>query len=213
MVEIQQWGMIPFELALQKQKALADEIILKRNRNVLVLCQHPTVITIGRNGSENNLLMSKDFLKSLGIEIVHIDRGGDITLHNPGQLVGYPIFNLSSFKEDLHWFLRKVEICLIELLSNFGIRSHTIEKMTGVWIDNKRKIAAIGFHCSRWVTTHGFALNVNNNIKEFDYIVPCGIKNKETTSIEQEIGTNIDFNIVVEKCIEIFKINFQEEKN
>lgn len=211
MIEIQKWGLIPFERAWEKQKSIADEIKKKRNRNVFVLCQHPSVITIGRNGSNENILISKNYLEKLGVEIFNIDRGGDVTLHNPGQLVGYPIFNLSNFREDLHWFLRKVEKCLIDLLDYFGIHAHTIEGLTGVWIENRRKIAAIGFHCSRWVTTHGFALNVNNNIQEFNYIIPCGIKNKEITSIAKEIGTNIDFSIVEEMCIEIFKKEFQEE--
>jgi lipoyl(octanoyl) transferase len=212
MIEIQKWGLIPYRSALTRQKAIAEEIMHKRNRNVLVLCQHPRVITVGRNGKKGNIICDRGFLDSLGFEIFEVDRGGDVTLHNPGQLVGYPIFNLSDFKEDLHWFLRKVEHIIIQLVLTFGIKAHTLEGLTGVWVEQSRKIAAIGFHCSRWVTTHGFALNVNNNIREFDYIVPCGIKNKGITSISQEIGTNIDFNSVVDKCIEIFVKEFQEEK-
>lgn len=210
MLEIQEWGLIAYNDALQKQKEISEDIKINRNRNVLVLCQHPSVITIGRNGTEGNILTDSELLKKKGIETVHIDRGGDVTLHNPGQLVGYPIFNLTSYTEDLHWFLRKIENCIIELLANFGIESHTINGLTGVWIEDHRKIAAIGFHCSRWVTTHGFALNVNNNIKEFDYIVPCGIKNKEITSLSQEIGTDIDLDKVIKKCIEIFRREFQK---
>jgi lipoyl(octanoyl) transferase len=144
----------------------------------------------------------------MGVKVIDIDRGGDVTLHNPGQMVGYPIFNLSSYKEDLHWFLREIEQTIIDLTSVFGIESARVEGMTGVWVESKRKICAMGMHCSRWVTYHGFALNVNNNVGEFDYIVPCGIQDKGVTSIEVETGTVIEYNNVVNECIKSFEKHF-----
>ncbi|MFA7626607.1 MAG: lipoyl(octanoyl) transferase LipB, partial [Candidatus Kapaibacterium sp.] len=151
MLEIQDWGLIEYNEGWSRQKEISSDIQKNRNRNVLVLCEHPSVITIGRAGGKENILMSENFLNQLGVSIVEIDRGGDVTLHNPKQLVGYPIFNLSSMKEDLHWFLREIEECLIEIISHWGLKGDRVPGLTGVWIDGKRKIAAIGLHCSRWV--------------------------------------------------------------
>lgn len=208
MIEIQDWGLIDYDEAWERQKELVREITEKRNRNVFVVCQHPTVITVGRAGKDSNILLPIKFLSSKGIKVVHCDRGGDVTLHNPGQLVGYPIFNLYDYKTDLHWFLREIEETIIELLRSFNINGERVEGLTGVWIEGKRKICAIGLHCSRWVTSHGFALNVCNNIDEFNYIVPCGIKDKEVTSISKELGTEIDFYLVKSRCIEFFEKRF-----
>ena len=116
---------------------------------MLVLCQHPTVITIGRNGSDDNITVNKDFLKQAGIPVYEIDRGGDVTLHNPGQIVGYPVFNLSSYREDLHWFLREIEEAIIELVALYGITAGRSKGLTGVWVDGERKICAMGLHSSR----------------------------------------------------------------
>lgn len=208
MIEVQNWGLIDYEDAWERQKEIVEDIQKNRNRNVLALCQHPSVITIGRSGSSNNVIADEKFLASLGIKVIYNDRGGDATLHNPGQLVGYPIFNLSSYKEDLHWFLREVEECIIELISYYGIKGERIKGLTGVWVDSNRKICAMGIHCSRWVTSHGFALNVANNLNEFNFIIPCGIKDKDVTSISREVGTDIDINEVVIKCIDVFKHHF-----
>ena len=209
MIEKQDWGIIDYQEAWDKQRELVADIQTKRNRSVLVLCEHPSVITIGKTGSQSNVVSNPSFLESLGIKVVEIDRGGDVTLHNPGQLVGYPIFDLMTFKQDLHWFLREIEECIIELIALYGLKGHRIDGLTGVWIENKRKICAIGMHCSRWVTSHGFALNVNNNLDEFTFIVPCGITNKEVTSIGREIGTHIDMDIIKDQCTNIFQKRFQ----
>ncbi len=203
-LEIQSWGLVDYEDAWERQKHLVSEIQNQRNRNVLVFCQHPSVITIGRNGKESSLLFSNEFLKTKGIKVIYNDRGGDATLHNPLQLVGYPIFDLSSLKEDLHWFLRSIETNIISLLKVFNLTANTISGLTGVWIEEQRKICAMGFHCSKWVTSHGFALNVSNDLSEFDYIVPCGIRNKSVTSISKEFGTNIDIKEVESECKNIF---------
>jgi lipoyl(octanoyl) transferase len=205
MIEIQNWGLIDYQTAWDKQKLLVKDIQQKRDRSVLVLCQHPSVITIGKTGSDKNIVCHRGLLESIGIDVIYSDRGGDVTLHNPGQLVGYPIFNLSDYKEDLHWFLREVEGAIIELLKIYGIESGRVEGLTGVWVESKRKICAMGMHCSRWVTSHGFALNVNNDISEFGYIIPCGISDKQVTSIAVETGTNIDMNIVEFDCKRVFR--------
>ncbi len=210
MIEIQDWGIIEYNEAWARQKEIAADIQSKRNRNVLVLCEHPTVLTIGRSGGAENVLMSKEFLNQLGVQVVNIDRGGDVTMHNPGQLVGYPIFNLSSLKEDLHWFLRELEEAIIEIIGHWGITGGRVDGLTGVWVENTRKIAAMGLHCSRWVTSHGFALNVSNNLAEFSYIVPCGITDRGVTSISQETGTNIDIESVKNVCIEVFDNKFSK---
>lgn len=210
MIEIQDWGKIDYHEAWSKQKVIAADIQKNRNKHVLVLCEHPTVITVGRAGGKENVLMAESFLQQLGVSIVDIDRGGDVTMHNPGQLVGYPIFNLSALKEDLHWFLREIEESIIEIIAQWGLNGGRVNGLTGVWIQEKRKIAAIGLHCSRWVTSHGFALNVVNNLFEFSYIVPCGISDKGVTSISQEYGSSIDIEDVKKVCISVFEKRFNK---
>jgi lipoyl(octanoyl) transferase len=200
--------MIDYRQAWQLQNDTVSDILKENRGNILYLCQHPTVITIGKNGTDSSLVASEVILNNIGVEVIYNDRGGDATLHNPGQLVGYPIFNLVNYQQDLHWFLREIEECLIELVAIYGITGHRIDGLTGVWVENTRKIAAIGLHCHRWITSHGFALNVNNDIKEFDYIVPCGIKNKSVTSISSEIGTEIAVNSIVSECKKIFDLHF-----
>ena len=208
MIEIEDWGLIPYKESCLKQKLYVDEIQKGIRKSTLVLCSHPSVITIGRSGTQNNVLMTEKLLASLGVELYETDRGGDVTLHNPGQLVGYTIFDLREFKTDLHWFLREIEDSIIELLKFYDIQSSILDGLTGVWIDSKRKICAIGLHCSRWITSHGFALNVNNNLKEFEYIIPCGISDKQVTSIQMEVGNQIDFKILEHRCTEIFERRF-----
>jgi len=208
MPEVEYWDLIDYAEAWERQKKLVAEIQTKRNRSVLALCQHPSVITIGRNGTGDNVVADRKFLEHKGIKVYDVDRGGDVTLHNPGQIVGYPIFNLLDYKQDLHWFLREIEECIIETLEDFGIKSGRVEGLTGVWVDGRRKICAMGLHCSRWVTSHGFAMNVCNDLREFGFIVPCGLTDKEVTSIEKELGTKIEINIVQEKLVEVFCKHF-----
>lgn len=208
MIETENWGMIDYRAAWRAQQELSKSVYSGEKSSTLVLCQHPTVITIGRNGTDNNVLISGSESKEKNIEIIPINRGGDVTLHNPGQLVGYPIFRLSDFKEDLHWFLREIEQCIIELIRNYGISGDRVNGLTGVWIENQRKICAIGIHCSRWVTSHGFALNVQNDIRQFDMIVPCGIREKSVTSMEREVVVPIDFAKIEQQCSRIFSEHF-----
>ncbi|MES2767170.1 MAG: lipoyl(octanoyl) transferase LipB [Bacteroidota bacterium] len=208
MIEIEDWGVIDFKTAWERQRELVQQVLKGEKPSTLVLCEHPRVITIGRAGSLQNVLKTPEELLKENIEIVEINRGGDVTLHAPGQLVGYPIFHLSDFKEDLHWFLREIEECIIELLKEFSVESGRVEGLTGVWIENERKICAIGLNCSRWVTSHGFALNVNNDIRDFEMIIPCGIEDKAVTSLKKEIGEEVDFKEVKAKCGEVFKRKF-----
>lgn len=204
------WGLIDYQEAWDKQKDLVKRV-QSGEKSTLVFCQHPSVITVGKNGSESNLTMPKEFYEEKKIEIIWNNRGGDVTLHNPLQLVAYPIFNLSNFKEDLHWFLRVLEDCVIETIAHYHLKGGRFPGYTGVWLEQERKICAMGLHCSRWVTSHGLALNVSNDLSEFDYIIPCGIKEKQVTSIAKEIGTYIDINKVKEQLLSSFIKNFSED--
>ncbi len=208
MFNIENWGLVDYSSAWTKQKAIVDDIQKKSRSSVLVLCEHPSVITIGRNGTNENITADRNFLEQIGIQVFDVDRGGDVTLHNQGQIVGYPIFNLSDYKQDLHWFLREIEECIIESLRAFGIESGRVDGLTGVWVDGKRKICAMGLHCSRWVTSHGFALNVSNDLKEFGFIVPCGITDKEVTSMEKELNLQISLADVESELIKSFEKRF-----
>lgn len=199
-IVIEDWSLIPFREAWSRQEAYVRDIQNGVRPSTLILCEHPPVLTIGREGGEHNVKIDPTLLSLQGIEMIPINRGGDITAHNPGQLIGYPLFNLSEFKEDLHWFLRSIEDIIMQVLEEYGIASGRVDGKTGVWIQEERKICAIGLHCSRWVTSHGFALNVNNDISIFDWIIPCGIPDKEVTSISREQGKNIDMEDLKEKC-------------
>src|SRR6056300_492092 len=169
--DIEDWDLIDYQTAWDKQNELVDAIKKGERRSTLVLCSHPLVITMGRNSSYDNLVLPRGEYDNRGIEVIDINRGGDVTMHNEGQLVGYPIFDLRDFKQDLHWFLRQIEQAIINTVSEFGMESDRVDGLTGVWLEEARKVCAIGLHCSRWVTSHGFALNVCNNVKDFDYIV------------------------------------------
>jgi len=197
---IEDWSLIPFREAWSRQEAYVRDIQKGVRPSTLIFCEHPPVLTIGREGGEQNVKIDPSLLASQGIEMIPINRGGDITAHNPGQLIGYPLFNLSEYREDLHWFLRSIEDIIMQVLEEHGIASGRVEGKTGVWIEEERKICAIGLHCSRWVTSHGFALNVNNDLSIFDWIIPCGIPDKEVTSIHRELGKNIDMEDLKEKC-------------
>ena len=189
---VEDWGLIDFNEAWRRQRELSDAILHRDHPDTLVFCQHPPVITLGRNTQSGSVLASRDLLQSMGVDVIDINRGGEATIHNPGQLVGYPIFHLQRTKPDLHWFLRTIEECIIDALGEFDIHAGRVEGLTGVWIEQQNKICAIGIHCSRWVTSHGFALNVANNLDLFSTIVPCGITERGVTSMQLVKGTNID---------------------
>src|SRR5579872_5074288 len=167
-------GRMSYSAALEIQQQLADE--RKRGIGVdhLLFVEHPHVVTIGRNGHEENLLASAEVLARAGIDLHQSDRGGDVTYHGPGQIVAYPIMDLREWKRDVGAFVRGIEQVLIDTLEEFGITARRIPKLTGVWVDDA-KVAAIGVHLSRWVSTHGWALNVSTDLRYFQYIVPCGL--------------------------------------
>jgi len=176
----------------------------KPTPNYLLFCQHPHVYTLGKSGKEEHLLLDEDGLKSKQATFYKINRGGDITYHGPGQLVGYPIFDLDNFFTDIHQYLRLLEEAIIKTLEDYNISASRIEGLTGVWLDhvekrNPRKICAIGVKTSRWVTMHGFALNVNAHLDYFNNIVPCGISDKAVTSLHIELGKQMDMNEVSER--------------
>jgi lipoyl(octanoyl) transferase len=169
-------------------------------RHHLLFCEHNPVYTLGKSGKAEHLLIGEAERAQRGIEYFHINRGGDITYHGPGQITGYPIFDLEKFKPDINWYLRHIEEAVIDLLAGYGITGGRIKGLTGVWIGmdspNPRKICAIGVRCSRWVTMHGFAFNVNTDLSYFDHIIPCGIDDKGVTSLQKELGRKLDFDAV-----------------
>jgi lipoyl(octanoyl) transferase len=177
----------------------------KATESRLIFCSHPHVYTLGKSGKEKNLLLTESELKFHGAEFFHINRGGDITYHGPGQIVGYPIFDLDFFFHDIHQFIDKLEDAIMTTLASYGIESSRGPKgFTGVWIDfdnpeKARKICAFGMHVSRWVTMHGFALNVNTDLEYYKHIIPCGIDNKAVTSMQAELGKHVDEQEVKEK--------------
>lgn len=184
--------------------------------NYLLFCEHNHVYTIGKSGDENNLLLSISELESLGIEYYKINRGGDITYHGPGQITGYPIFDLEQFFTDVHKYMRYLEEVIVLTLLKFGIQGGRIEGLTGVWVDSKnpekaRKICALGVHMGRWITMHGFALNVNTDLEMFNKIVPCGIKDKDVTSISRELGCEIPMDLVKKELLSSFTQVFNIE--
>ena len=180
---VRELGRIDYARAFELQQQLIAERKQSLIDDQLLLLEHPHVITIGRNGREENLLASGEILERAGIAFHATDRGGDITYHGPGQLVGYPILDLREWKRDVGAYVRGIEQVIIDTLADFGIAAGRIPKLTGVWV-GERKVAAIGVHISRWVTSHGFALNVDTDLSYFQYIVPCGLT-KPVTSMRQ----------------------------
>jgi lipoyl(octanoyl) transferase len=229
-VEFRDLGLIDYKEAWDLQESLFKEIIDQKisNRNLaaekqiptkshLLFCEHPHVFTLGKSGSAENLLVDAQGLESKKATYYKINRGGDITYHGPGQLVGYPILDLDNFFTDIHKYLRFLEEAIILTLAEFNIVAGRFPGYTGVWLDPEnpakaRKICAMGVRCSRWVTMHGFAFNVNADLSYFDLIVPCGIKDKDVTSMEKELGYKIDLHQVKDRVkhhiSQLFEMNF-----
>ena len=182
LLEVIQAGVVPYGEALEWQRDLAQARIERRiSHDLLLLLEHPPVVTLGRNSQATHLL------RPAGVDVFEVERGGDVTFHGPGQLVGYPIIDLTGYKQDLHWYLRTLEQALIGALAILGIPAERNPGYTGVWTKG-RKIASIGIHVKQWVTWHGFALNVTTDLAHFDRIVPCGIPGVVMTSVEKERG-------------------------
>jgi lipoyl(octanoyl) transferase len=217
-------GSKDYKEAWDIQNKLFQEIIdiklANRNReekviaqNHLLFTEHPPVYTLGKSGDLSNLLLNEEQLKQKGISFFKSNRGGDITFHGPGQIVGYPILDLEAFKPDIRWYMRSLEEVIIKTIAQYGLQGVRSEGETGVWLDVgtpfARKICALGVRTSRWVTMHGFALNVNTNLGYFDHIIPCGIKGKAVTSLEAELNRKVPLSevrtLILEHFAEVFK--------
>ena len=207
-LKTENWGLIPYAAAWERQTALFDELVAARQAgrpyvNRLVFCEHPPVYTLGRHGKAGNLLMSEEQLRRIGAELFHIDRGGDITFHGPGQLVGYPILHLEEYGLGLKEYIHRLEEAVIRVCASYGVQVGRVPGATGVWLDqgtpSERKICAIGVRSSHFVTMHGFALNVNTDLTFFRHIHPCGFVDKGVTSLRQETGRETDMAEVTER--------------
>jgi lipoyl(octanoyl) transferase len=232
MVELRDLGAMDYKTAWDYQEALLQQNLKVKQayssqfseqkegpdvhsglatRNYLLFVEHPPVYTLGKSGKPEHILISNDQLAEKGIQFYHTNRGGDITFHGPQQLVGYPILDLEKFYTDIGRYLRELEEVIILTLAEYGITGGRSAGETGVWIDahvkgKERKICAMGVRCSRWITMHGFALNVNTDLGYFDHIIPCGIQNKKVASMKEELGREIDMEEVKEKI----KRNFEK---
>ncbi len=213
-VIFQDWGLLDYQQAWDRQEQVFLEAVQtktqNRNNNTdypvknhLIFVEHPHVYTLGKSGKPENLLLDEAGLKEKSASYYKINRGGDITYHGPGQLVGYPILDLDNFFTDIHLYLRTLEEAVIFTLADYGIKGGRYEGYTGVWLDadneRARKICAMGVRCSRWVTMHGLAFNVNTDLTYFNNIVPCGIDDKDVTSMERELGYKVDTDEVKQK--------------
>ena len=203
-------GRCSYTKAWDIQKEIHAKRVRREIPDTLILVEHPHVYTLGKNADAHNLIATQDYLKSMGIEIFKVDRGGDITYHGLGQLVGYPIFNLKEHRESISWYVHSVEEVLIRMLSEFSIEAHREKGLTGVWVEN-RKIAAIGMRVSHWVTMHGFALNVFTDLSLYDGIIPCGITTKGVTRMV-DLNKDIQWEDVKLKVIDKFVEVFSFEK-
>jgi lipoyl(octanoyl) transferase len=218
-VILQDLGHQPYKEVWDYQESLLQQKIKARQTNKtepghLLFVEHNPVYTLGKNGKEKNLLINQKSLEEKGIEFFQINRGGDITFHGPQQLVGYPILDLEYYKTDLGWYLRSLEEVIILTINEYGLTGERSAGETGVWLDanikgRERKICAMGIRCSRWVTMHGFALNVNVDLNYFNFITPCGIQNKQVTSIKKELGKAVDMNEVKQKIAKNFENVFK----
>ncbi len=196
-------GLVDYGEGLRLQQELIRQRKAGEIPDTLLLLEHPHVYTLGRNAKRENLLISGERLVQTGAKLHETDRGGDITYHGPGQLVGYPIFDLTSHRRDIAWFMRSLEEVFIGVASEYGIKAARIAGAPGVWVGNE-KLVALGVHISRWVTSHGFAFNVSPDLAYFDYIVPCGLKDKGVTSLARLLGREISMDEAMERTVAHF---------
>lgn len=225
-IKVVDWGSLSYSEAWDRQEEYFSQIIAhkKENRsleqpfptdNYLFLVEHPPVFTLGKSGKMEHLLLKEKELNAKGISFFKTNRGGDITFHGPGQIVGYPLLDLDNFFTDIHKYLRYLEEVIIKTLADYGIKSARSDGETGVWLDLDtpfaRKICAMGVRASRWVTMHGFAFNINTDLSYFDYIVPCGIRGKGVTSLAQELKKKVNEQEVKDKLLNHFTEIFEIE--
>ncbi len=200
-------GLMPYEPACALQRELVEARKAGAIPDVLLFCEHPHVVTLGRNGKSENLRVSEGLLTQMNVVFHHTDRGGDITYHGPGQIVGYPILDLAEHRRDIRWYVEQLEELMIRATADFGLGAHRSDANHGVWLDSptgETKLAALGVHLSRWVTSHGFAFNVATDLRYFDLIVPCGIAGKYATSLERSLGHAVAVGEVRERLIAHF---------
>lgn len=226
-IQLQDLGLRDYKEVWEYQSQLLEEIVAtktenrknqlqKNTQNHFLFVEHPHVYTLGKSGDLSNLLLNEQQLQEKGAAFYKINRGGDITYHGPGQIVGYPILDLENFFTDIHKYLRLLEESIILTIAEFGLKGERSSGETGVWLDVgtpfARKICALGIRSSRWVTMHGFALNANVNLGYFDNIIPCGIRGKAVTSLEVELGEKVDLEDVKSKILTHFKVLFEVEE-
>jgi len=222
-------GKQSYKTVWEFQEQLLQEKVIKKGRGEgkdikhhLLFVEHNNVYTLGKSGKEEHILISNEAREQQGIEYFKINRGGDITFHGLGQIVGYPIIDLEQFKTDISWYLRSLEEVIILTLANYGIKGERSVGETGVWIDalipgKERKICAMGIRCSRWITMHGFAFNINTHLNYFEHIVPCGIQNKAVTSLQKELGVAVNMEEVKQLLLtnfaKVFEVDIEVAKN
>lgn len=204
-MEVRRLGRVAYGDGLELQKQLETEVIARREHDYLLLLEHPHVFTLGRRSKTDGVLATAEMLRKLGVEVFEINRGGRVTYHGLGQMVGYPIINLSPDREDVHRYIRDIEEVLIRTMADFGIDAFRIEGLTGVHT-SEGKAAAIGVHIKRWVTTHGFALNVNTDLSYYNWIIAC--EGEPVTSMERILGREVDMSEVEDRIVENFKVVF-----
>jgi lipoyl(octanoyl) transferase len=201
--QVEQLGLIDYSAALELQRERVVQRKAGTIPDTLLLLEHPHVYTLGRNADEKNFLVSTEWLASRGAQVFRTDRGGDVTYHGPGQLVGYPILDLTLHRRDISWYMRSPEEVFIRTARDYGIEAGRSPGAAGVWVGND-KLVAMGVHLSRWVTSHGFAFNVNTDLKYFEAIVPCGLHGKGVTSLAKLLGREVEMEDVVEHVAEKF---------
>jgi lipoyl(octanoyl) transferase len=208
-------GQVPYDEARSAQKRIEAARLAGEVPDVLLLLEHPPVYTKGRRTEPGELGMGEDWYRLQGIEVCETDRGGRVTYHGPGQLVGYPIVSLKPYGDNVREYVRRLERLMIESLARFRVESETIDDLTGVWVGGRppegRKIGSIGVHLNRGVTTHGFAVNVNNDLQPFEWIIPCGIEGVRMTSLTRELGAEQDMNTYMDVVTELFGRIFERE--
>jgi lipoyl(octanoyl) transferase len=207
---LEQPGLVSYADGLRLQSELVAQRKAGAIPDTLLLLEHPHVYTLGRNAKKENLLISAGQLAARGAQVFEIDRGGDVTYHGPGQWVGYPILDLAQHRRDIAWYMRSLEEVLIEAASDYGIQAGRLAGAPGVWVGND-KLAAMGVHISRWVTSHGFAFNVNTDLRYFDWIVPCGLRDKGVTSLQKLLSRRVEMEEVAEKLVQHFGRVFKLE--
>jgi lipoyl(octanoyl) transferase len=200
---LEQLGLVDYAAALELQRERVAQRKAGTIPDTLLLLEHPHVYTLGRNARQENMLVSAEWLASRGARVFQTDRGGDVTYHGPGQLVGYPILDLTQHRRDISWYMRSLEEVFIRTARDYGVEAERLPGAAGVWVGND-KLAAMGVHLSRWVTSHGFALNVNTDLRYFEWIVPCGLHGKGVTSLAKLLGRAVEMEEVAARVVEHF---------